>query len=304
LQIIEEKTIEKVPEVIKNIENISKKEKDQEIKEMYFQQIQSLKQGLRLQKEEQKEEIRETKSKLLLEKKEREKKEKQALFLQSVLSKDTKEIIGLQHQIKMSTNNIKNYLTHLKLTPQEEMNFKEYQDILDLVLIENEKIHSIVEFVTQANYDLKASEIKEDIIQFIKQYLLEVHPTIAKKYGEKILKIKFKNDPKFIKEFKPLEITIILDNIISNSQKALANILEISFTINKNTKKLEISFKDDGRGISEDDIDNIFDFGYTTTDGSGVGLHHIKEILKGIKGEIKINNKLPKGTEVIIQIPK
>ena len=40
LQIVEDKTIEKIPQTIKNIENIAKKEKDTEIKKLYKQQIQ------------------------------------------------------------------------------------------------------------------------------------------------------------------------------------------------------------------------------------------------------------------------
>ncbi len=46
--------------------------------------------------------------------------------------------------------------------------------------------------------------------------------------------------------------------------------------------------------------DKIFDCGYTTTDGSGLGLTHVKEIINKIGGEIKINNTLAQGVEMII----
>jgi len=249
----------------------------------------------RADKEEEKRKYAETKHK---------ESEKRNLFLQGLLGKDTKEIIGLQHQIKISTSSIREYITHLKLTPQEEMNLVEYNNILDSVMIENEKISSIVEFITQANYDLKASEIEEDIIQFIKQYLENIHPVIAKKYNKKIMNVIFKGEiPSFVMEFKPLEITIILDNLISNSQKAASENIEISF-IKKDKNTINISFKDDGTGIHGINLNELFDFGVTHTDGSGIGLYHVKEILKGMNGRITINNKCSRGVEFIMEIKK
>ncbi|OGJ15728.1 hypothetical protein A3K73_04080, partial [Candidatus Pacearchaeota archaeon RBG_13_36_9] len=295
LQIVEKKTIEKIPETVKNIENIIKKEKDKEIKELYNQQIQSLKLGVKLQKKEKEEEAEK-----------REIEEKKVLFLEGVLSQDTKEILGLQHQIKTSASIIQNRISYLKSTDPKEINLQEYDKILDSILIENEKIRSIVEFITQANYNMKSSEITEDLVLFIKQYIKNVNPMISKKYNERELDIRFENEPEFIKKFKPLEITIILGNLISNSRKANSKNIEISFNVADN-KKLLIHFKDDGDGIPKKyrgDLNKIFEFGETTTHGSGIGLYFVKEILKRIGGNIRVNIEVDRGAEFILEIPK
>ncbi|MBR9847567.1 MAG: sensor histidine kinase, partial [Algicola sp.] len=61
----------------------------------------------------------------------------------------------------------------------------------------------------------------------------------------------------FIKEFRPLEITTIVDNLISNSEKANATTIKLNFS--KKKSSLLISFEDNGKGIPKKHIDNIYD---------------------------------------------
>jgi signal transduction histidine kinase len=302
LEIYNEKVIEKIPQAIENIQHLISNEQDLLRKIILEKELKGLKTGIITQKRANQfeKDILEKQKKDIEDK--RKKSEKRALFLKGLLSRDTEEIIGLQHQIKISTNNIRNYVSHLKLNSIEKIGATEFNKILDSVLLENEKIHSIVDFITQANYDLKASEIKEDLVQFIIQYIENVYPKINSKYNRRALNIIFNNSPKFIRKFKPLDITIILDNLISNSRKSAANDVNISFTINE--FGLIISFSDDGKGIPNNIMNHTFEFGFTTTNGSGIGLYHINEILKMMKGTIKINNKLKRGVEFILAIPK
>jgi signal transduction histidine kinase len=67
---------------------------------------------------------------------------------------------------------------------------------------------------------------------------------------------------------------------------------------------LEIHFKDDGIGIPKEIQDKIFDYGFTTTDGSGLGLTHIKEIIEKTGGNIKLNTSNTAGADLIISFKK
>jgi signal transduction histidine kinase len=68
---------------------------------------------------------------------------------------------------------------------------------------------------------------------------------------------------------------------------------------------LIISFKDDGKGIDKEDINDIFDFGFTTTSGgSGIGLYFVKDLLEEMGGTIKVDSKKNQGAEFILEIPK
>ena len=64
-----------------------------------------------------------------------------------------------------------------------------------------------------------------------------------------------------------------------------------------------IIFDDDGVGIDENIISKIFNYGFTTTSGSGLGLTHVKEIVEEkMRGKIWLESEKGKGTKFLIQI--
>ncbi|MCB4235411.1 ATP-binding protein [Kaistella anthropi] len=70
----------------------------------------------------------------------------------------------------------------------------------------------------------------------------------------------------------------------------------------KNKSNLVLSFKDNGNGIPKDIVDKIFEFRYSNTDGSGIGLYHVQSILEKYNSEIEyVPSK--KGTEFHIIFP-
>ena len=106
---------------------------------------------------------------------------------------------------------------------------------------------------------------------------------------------------RFIKEISPLEVSIIFNNLFSNSIKA--NATQIKVIIRKENTQLVIQILDNGVGIKEKDKDYIFDFGYTTRfKGTGLGLYHTKEIIKELNGEIYYNDKNKNETEFVIKV--
>jgi signal transduction histidine kinase len=109
-------------------------------------------------------------------------------------------------------------------------------------------------------------------------------------------------DTQFKRTFNPFKFVVILDNLIDNSRKAGAKNVRVTIDV-LNEKTMELHFVDDGVGIPDKDIDRIFDFGFSTTGGSGIGLYHIKKILSGL-GSIVVDNHLEKGVEFIVRVEK
>lgn len=70
-----------------------------------------------------------------------------------------------------------------------------------------------------------------------------------------------------------------------------------------------ISIKDNGRGISEAELPNLFDRYYRGTntkeksEGSGLGLAIARQIILLHGGDISVNSKKDEGTELIIILP-
>jgi len=67
-----------------------------------------------------------------------------------------------------------------------------------------------------------------------------------------------------------------------------------------------VSFQDNGRGLSDSikEIDDIFEAGITTTSGSGLGLHHAREIMDSLGGTIKAYPAKPSGFEIRMEFTK
>jgi signal transduction histidine kinase len=225
-------------------------------------------------------------------------KQSENLFLKSIRSSELEDMLNLMHHIGISTSTIQQYIKGVVFRIDEGINIenKELKKILNLLSLEVNKIRSISRYATRANFKISAKAEKIDLLDFIREYLNNiVKPFLTKKIDLKVL-IDEKDD--FVMEFKPLELTILLDNLVSNSKKANATLITISLKrIDRNT--LIMKFKDNGIGIPENHKEKIFDYGFTTSDGSGMGLSHVKEILEKQNATISLANG-KNGAEFII----
>lgn len=214
----------------------------------------------------------------------------------ALIGTDKERVIGLQHQIFHSSSrinrNIKLLLKHLNPNSIDDTTRKH----LTVMALESAKINSIANFVTKANFNLKASEIERDIVEFMIGYLNEIYIADDRIIDSQLkIEVKTKGEIEYIKEIRPLEITTLIDNLISNSEKAGAS--KISFTFSKKKDNLLIVIADDGKkGIEKENLKKIFELGYTTTGGSGIGLYQTKDIVEKLNGEIVAESTKGVGT--------
>jgi signal transduction histidine kinase len=295
LKIVAEKQIEKAPELIKSIQSLKKYAKTEEEKEEIDQEIKlvsGLFRNFQLQNEELQAELKQ--------------REKQVLFLQKVTDKDTTEIIGLQHHINNATNIINTYLKRLKDLAESSKTVPSdiVLNTLQKISMQTLTISSVALFVTQANFDVIAAKTKQDLVEFIKQYIENAYVTFNKKrldYEGIQISVNVDAWAQFVLRFNPLDFIMIFDNLISNSRKAKAHNIDLNI-IKKNEEELEIRVKDDGIGIPPQNIEKLFSFGFSTTEGgTGIGLYQVKKIIDKYGG-INVNNGLAKGSEFIITV--
>ena len=81
--------------------------------------------------------------------------------------------------------------------------------------------------------------------------------------------------------FRPLEVNLVIDNLLSNSIKAGAKHFEVIFS-SLADNHISMQVCDDGKGIDEtiSDYTSVFEKGVTTTNGSGLGLYNIKQFVE------------------------
>lgn len=103
------------------------------------------------------------------------------------------------------------------------------------------------------------------------------------------MRIEIQNDHTGLKlRFNPVDVSIIVDNLISNARRAKAS--RIKFELSQVEKAgLTMRVTDNGQGLPRGaDPERIFEMGYTTTRGSGLGLYHVRQVLGEIGGSIEV----------------
>jgi signal transduction histidine kinase len=99
-----------------------------------------------------------------------------------------------------------------------------------------------------------------------------------------------------------------IKNVVSNAFKfSQKKNPKMSVTLDK--KRISISIKDEGVGISENDKEKIFQPFYranqgTNNRGAGLGLNIAKEYVEMLGGHLEVESKKNVGTTVIISIPQ
>lgn len=216
---------------------------------------------------------------------EKETYQAQTLFLQSVSSLDAKELVAFHHQIVHDSSIISNYVGRSIKVLQKTHGGKEVINFLEKAALANNRITAVAQFATKANFRAGIAKEPTDLPAFIEQYITNV----AKDFVATNLRVDVTNKIRESFEIKVsrIEMSILIDNIISNADKADAKQLNVTIAkVGNNT--LSISFMDNGKGLSGklENPESMFDMGVTTTSGSGLGLFHAREIVEKIGGKI------------------
>ena len=173
---------------------------------------------------------------------------------------------------------------------------------MDELISENKKIESLSRFGMRAIFEDFNSKKENDISDFLSDYVSK----ISNYFKTNKIKVEYKQltSKPFKASFRPLDISIIIDNIINNSKKHKAT--QLSIITESFPNKFEITFRDNGVGFSKEitDINEIFKKGFSTTKSTGLGLYHINNIIKEYKWSIAANTAYKKGAEFVITIKK
>jgi signal transduction histidine kinase len=226
---------------------------------------------------------------------------RRAHFLESFVTVDAATILNLHHQVTIYAvdiaQQIENFLieTAGKTSIPRDTVLKTLEQMAFL----NRKVMSVTKFAAKANFKLDSEKIETDLAAFIYDYIEQ----IARTTGSVRLQIAIENEHPGIKlRFNPIDASIIVDNLISNARKAKAS--RIKFFLTQDDKgSLTIRVIDNGRGLtSGTNRTRMFEMGYTTTQGSGLGLYHVRQALGEMGGSIELDDQVEKGLGFIIKI--
>lgn len=215
------------------------------------------------------------------------------------MSEDAK---GMVHNIKLIALTLQAKLDNLiEDVRDEDIDKSEILKTLTSMRYQNEKSLKISKLITRANFRADKENRFINVMGYIRQYL-SIYKDITGR--DNITFVISGGNIDYSRKISTLDISVILDNLISNSIKASATVVAISAQINSNNK-LDVTVSDNGEGLSQRFLDNpekIFELGVTSTDGSGLGLYTIRNILKDMGSTIRFigNNVKLKGASFLI----
>ena len=208
--------------------------------------------------------------------------------VEELLKKQREELSAFAHTV---SHDLKNYIGIIRNSAQFSLLKKEYaeknnQRIIDITKKMENFVNRQLELADAGKTigELEEIDLNKMIDEVRETYSIEIHR------GELSM---IKGDSLKLKE--------VFHNLIDNAIKhGKADKIEIS------SKKKEdsciIYVKDNGKGISEGDIDKIFDMRYSKT-GTGFGLTIAKKIIEAHDGSISVKSKEGKGTTFEIVLP-
>jgi two-component system, OmpR family, phosphate regulon sensor histidine kinase PhoR len=147
---------------------------------------------------------------------------------------------------------------------------------------------------------------------------VDIHDIIEKSVHS--FEIQIDGKGKIIKELNAVRHTVkadqvhisnIINNIFENAVKYSTEKICISVSSKNVEDGILIIIEDEGIGIKEEDLKNVFDKYYRVPTGNihnikgfGLGLSYVKLMVEAHKGSVRINSKYGKGTQVQIILPE
>ncbi len=228
--------------------------------------------------------------------------------LQQSFEMQRRFISSASHELSTPLTSIS---SQLEVSLQRTRDAKEYRGVMQSVYQDvcqlSKLTQTLLEFATASGIKggIEINSIRVDEI------LMQLPGEVTKMNTEYSVKLQFDQLPaneERLLVFGNAELLLTaIKNVVSNACKySPDHLAKIKLAVE--SKEIIISIEDDGKGISENDLKNIFQPFYRTEDskaitGFGVGLPLAYRIVKLHKGQIKVNSIVGKGTTVVIQLP-
>ena len=201
----------------------------------------------------------------------------------SAVRNTSKEVEDMLHVIAIASDGLDKILKVLIPTIRNGEGSNSYVlERLNRMKLYSDRITQLTKLITKADIkDLRQSTIA-NIVSYTMEYLKKFNGSMYITFDNQIRTT-------ILKKLSLLDLSVVLDNLISNSSKAEAKQIHVTFR-NEDTRII-IDFSDDGTGVDMEmyNPEDLFEEGVTNrSGGSGIGLSTIKRTMKKqLKGDVK-----------------
>ncbi len=213
----------------------------------------------------------------------------------------------ITHDLRQPFNQISCFIQILEHTPEIDDSLKELiAEIKEstnhtLFAMNNLLIWSKSQFL-----NVKTDPEKIRIADLVNSVLNEMKASLT----EKKLSVNLAVDPSEIVYADRNHMEIIFRNILSNAVKFSPIEAPLNISIRRIENRVEISFKDKGKGMTKEEVERLFDAeshfstpGTLNEKGSGLGMLIVSEFVKENNGTINVSSEKNIGTTFKVTLP-
>lgn len=217
-------------------------------------------------------------------------------------------ISNASHELRTPLTSINGQLEVLLMKDRSSQEYKDavesvLEDIKSLILLSNRllmvarsKSESVINMDREVRIDEVLWQVQEETQKHNKDYQINIS------MGESLTD----SDNLVVSGDEPL-IKAALSNIADNACK-YSNDHSVDIQLEHTGQQIELVFTDRGIGISEAELQKVFEPFYRASNaieypGTGIGLQLVNQIIKTHNGTIKITSELGKGTKVTVKLP-
>ncbi len=204
------------------------------------------------------------------------------------------------HEIKNPLTVIKTFTEYLSEKKNNEKFIDKFCKIIPQEVERiNNIVHKLLDFSKPSPPVLKQAVVCDTI----KEILELMSNDFLKK---KIQIVEQNENHNLFANIDAAQIKQVFFNILINAIDAMPNGGNIYISTKQiKGEKIEITLRDEGSGISKENLKNIFNPFFSTKDkGTGLGLAISHQIIKNHNGMIEIQSELNRGTSVTIRLPQ
>lgn len=198
---------------------------------------------------------------------------------------------------RMIAHEVRNPLTNINLATEQlksEMNGAQDSDMFTMITRNSERINQLVSDllsatrVTELTFSkVPINQIIDESLQLAKDRIVLNHIQVIKQYDMEICPIAVDVD----------KVKIAFLNIFINAIEAMDKNGILEITTSKKDNRCIVKISDNGKGMSKDEVDRLFEPYFTTKEkGNGLGLANTQNIILGHKGSISAESEPGKGT--------
>jgi signal transduction histidine kinase len=211
---------------------------------------------------------------------------------------------GVAHEIKNPINTVGLTVEYLQanLSPEDPERRYEFFKLSDNMKEQLKRINRIVEGFLRLTKPSVYNFKQEDINALIGDTVMLYEPEIVKEGVQ--IHMELGTDLPTVRADRD-KLNQVFSNLILNAIEALPRGGNITINSTRNDNKtIEVKISDNGIGIRDEDLNNVFSPYYTTKkQGFGLGLSLTHNIIHKHRGRISVSSEKGVGTRFTIQLP-